>query len=265
MRDFKGKTVVITGASSGIGLACAQLFSQQGAKVFDLSRKGKDSGGIKHLYCDVTKEQSIKEAAAILGEITQEIHLLINNAGYGISGAVEDTPLEKAKGQFEVNFFGTVAVTNALLPLIKNARGKIICMSSVAAALPIPFQAFYSASKAAINSYAFALANELRPFNVGVCALMPGDTKTSFTQNRQKQRSSNQYEQRTEKSVAQMEKDERQGGSPQLIAKKAYKLALKKHLKPLYTAGFKYNFFVFLTRLLPSRAVNKILGLMYSK
>ncbi len=265
MKDFVGKCVVITGASGGIGYACAKFFEQRGATVYDLSRSGTSCDNINHIFCDVTDAQSVKEAAAHLAKVTQEIHLLINNAGFGISGAIEDTPLEKAKAQFDVNFFGAVMVTNALLPQIKKVKGKIICVSSVAAALPIPFQAFYSASKSAVNAYAMALANELRPFGVGVCALMPGDTKTSFTQNRQKQTASAQYSTRSEKSVAQMEKDEQEGGSPLLVAKKIYRIAQKNKIKPLYTVGAKYNFFVFLSKVLGSAAVNKILGKMYSR
>ena len=112
---------------------------------------------------------------------------MINNAGFGISGAIEFTPIEQAKRQLDVNFFGMVNMNHAVIPVMrKQGFGRIVNLSSVAGAIAIPFQAFYSASKAAINSYTMALANEIKPFGVTVCCVQPGDIQTGFTAARQK-------------------------------------------------------------------------------
>ena len=110
------------------------------------------------------------------------IDVLINNAGFGISGAVEFTGTEEAQRQLDVNFFGMVRMNRQVLPVMrKQGYGRIVNLSSVAGAIPIPFQTYYSASKAAINSYTMALANEVKPFGIQVCCVQPGDIRTGFT------------------------------------------------------------------------------------
>ena len=179
------KVVIITGASSGIGLECAKMFSQKGYKVYALSRRGGNDHLISHVKCDVTDEKCVKSTFSDIFEKENRIDILVNNAGFGISGAVEFTDTQSAKKQFDVNFFGTVICSKAVLKLMrKQGFGRIINISSMAAPLAIPFQSFYSASKAAVNSFTLSLANEVKPFGISVCALMPGDVKTEFTQNR---------------------------------------------------------------------------------
>lgn len=261
------KTAVITGGSSGIGLATAQLFSSKGYKVYELSRKGKTNGKIKHITCDVTDENSVREAMKAIYEEEYSIDVLVNNAGFGISGAVEFTDLEAAKKQFDVNFFGCVTCCNEVIKYMrKTGGGTIINLSSMAAPLSIPFQAFYSASKSAINSLTLALANELKPFNIKVCAVMPGDVKTGFTAAREKSTAGDTlYSGILEKSVATMEHDEQNGMSPERIAKQIYALSLKDSPKPLSTVGVQYKTFAFLAKVLPMKTVNYIVGLIYSK
>lgn len=259
------KVVVITGGSSGIGKVTAEYFASCDCIVYELSRSGRDENGILHLTADVTDEKSVESAIKQIIEKRGKIDVLVNNAGFGISGAIENTPIEKAKKQFEVNFFGMTNCVYAALPVLRKSKGIIINVSSVAAVLSIPFQAYYSASKAAINSYTAALANEVAPYGVRVTALMPGDIKTNFTASREKIEGKEEYAQRTERSVSAMEKDEENGMSPQFIAKCIYKLSLKKKPKPLYTAGAKYKFFVWLGKILPSKLVQKVVGSMYAK
>lgn len=115
------------------------------------------------------------------------IDILINNAGFGISGAVEFTQTEEAMRLFDVNFFGMVRMTEKVIPYMReNGGGRIVNISSVAAVVPIPFQTYYSASKAAISSYSMALANEVGRFGIRVSAIMPGDISTGFTDARKK-------------------------------------------------------------------------------
>ena len=186
MRILNSKKVaVVTGASSGIGKECAKIFNENGYTVYSLSRHGKDEGGILNVTCDVTDEEQVSSAFKVIFEKEGRIDVLVNNAGFGISGAAEFTPLSQAKKQFDVNFFGCFVCCKAVCEYMrKNGGGKIINISSMAAPLSIPFQAFYSASKSAVNSLTLALANELRPFNISVCAFMPGDVKTAFTAQR---------------------------------------------------------------------------------
>ena len=181
------KVCVITGGTSGIGLCTAQAMLEKGYTVYELSRRAEGAPGMKHIMADVTKEETL--AAAVQEILTQEDHIdvLINNAGFGISGAVEFTKTEDAQHQLDVNFFGMVRMNRQVLPVMRRqCHGRIVNLSSVAGAIPIPFQTYYSASKAAINSYTMALANEVKPFGIQVCCVQPGDIRTGFTAAREK-------------------------------------------------------------------------------
>lgn len=260
------KVAVITGASSGIGLECAKMFSQNGYKVYALSRRGGNDHLISHVKCDVTDEKCVKSTFSDIFEKENRIDILVNNAGFGISGAVEFTDTQSAKKQFDVNFFGTVICSKAVLKLMrKQGFGRIINISSMAAPLAIPFQSFYSASKAAVNSFTLSLANEVKPFGISVCALMPGDVKTEFTQNREKEIAGKEvYGDIIEKSIAQMEKDEQNGMSAEKIARAVLALAEKKKVKPLSTTGLQYKCFSVLSKVLPTKIVNGVIALIYT-
>lgn len=261
------KVVLITGGSSGIGLNTADALHKSGCRVYEISRKPALHDGIIHISGDVTKEDSVKSAVSQVLDAEGRIDILINNAGFGISGGVEFTDLEAAKKQFDVNFFGMVNMCRAVLPHMRAVgAGRIVNLSSVAAAVPIPFQTFYSASKAAINSYTMAMANEVRPFGITVCAVMPGDIRTGFTAAREKQAMGNaEYSGRISRSVAKMEKDEETGMDPKVVGAYIAKLALKKSVKPLYAIRLDYKFFVMLSRLLPVRALNWLVYEIYAK
>jgi short-subunit dehydrogenase len=183
----------------------------------------------------------------------------------GISGSVEDTSYEDAAYLMNVNFMGVFNSTKAMIPLLrKSGGGKILNMSSVAARLGIPFQAFYSSSKAAINAFSEALNIELHPFKIQVCSIMPGDIKTGFTKNRKKNEvDSVFYKKRVDKSVSVMEEDERNGMDPEYAAKVVLKLIERKRI-PLYkTIGFKYKIFVLLHKFLPAKLANNVVGMIY--
>lgn len=260
------KVAAITGASSGIGRETAKYFQRKGWKVYNLSRRPSGEPGIIHIAADVTDEAEIEKAFALIHAESGGLDLLINNAGFGISGAVEFTELKDAKRQFDVNFFGTLSCIKAALPLLKESRGRILCISSAAAVFAIPFQSFYSATKAAINILVSSLANELKPFKVSVCALQLGDVKTGFTAARVKSQAGDDiYGGAIGRSVAIMEKDEQRGISPEKIAAAIYNTAQKRKVKPIYTIGAKYKLLVFLNKLLPNRFVNFAIGQMYVK
>lgn len=261
------KIAVITGASCGIGFETAKVFSQNGYKVYALSRSIKEKeGSVTGMRCDVTDEEAVHRVFSHIYEKEGKIDVLVNNAGFGISGAIEFTDLKSAKKQFDVNFFGCFICSKGVTPFMrKSGGGTIINISSMAAPLAIPFQAFYSASKAAVNSLTLALANEVKPFGIRVCALMPGDVKTSFTTAREKTVNGAQfYGETIEKSVKAMEKDEQNGMSPAVIAKAVYRLSQKKNPKPLSTVGAQYKVFAFASKILPERVVNAVVGKLYT-
>lgn len=261
------RIILITGASSGIGLATAELFLQKGDIVYTLSRRPCPLNNERHhaLTGDVTDEAQIRRAVDTILTYEKRIDVLVNNAGFGISGTVEFAPLTDAQRQMDVNFFGQVRLIQAVLPAMRAQKsGCIINLSSVAAPLAVPFQAFYSASKAAINALTLALANEVRAFNIGVCAVMPGDASTGFTDVRAKTNAGSEVYPHMEKSVASMEKDERGGMPASCVAKRIYALSTKKHPKPLTTVGAQYKVFIVLQKLLPARFINWLEGKLYA-
>lgn len=266
------KTLLISGGSSGIGKATASLFTERGWRVFELSRRKVQSdqvpstkGGIIHVPCDVTSEESCRTAVAEVLRQTDHIDVVISNAGFGISGTIEFTEIADAEHQMDVNFMGAVRFTQAVLPQLRQQRsGRIIYTSSVAAILAVPYQAFYSASKAAINAFALALANEVRQFGISVSVLMPGDVSTGFTDARTKSTAGEDVYQGAEKAVTAMEKDERGGMQPMQMARIFYHIATCHSPRPQYVGGGSYRLLCFLERILPKRFVNWIEYKVYS-
>ena len=241
------------------------LFAERGWRVFELSRHGQSHDGIIHIDCDVCSEQSTRQAIAEVLQQTDRIDVVISNAGFGISGSVEFTEIAEAERQMDVNFMGAVRFTQAVLPqLRKQHGGRIIYTSSVAAILAVPYQSFYSASKAAINALALALANEVREFGISVSVMMPGDVSTGFTDARRKSNAGEEVYTGANKAVTTMEKDERGGMSPMQMARLFYRIATCRSPKPQYVGGFEYRVFCFLDRILPKRLVNWIEYKVYS-
>ena len=249
------------------------LFAERGWRVFELSRRDVSvtgdglqvTGEIIHVTCDVTDEASCKAAIAQVLKQTDTIDVVISNAGYGISGPIEFTDIKDAERQMDVNFMGAVRFTQAVLPQLRQQRrGRIIYTSSVAAILAVPYQSFYSASKAAINAFALALANELKEFGISVSVMMPGDVSTGFTDAREKSVAGEEVYKSANKAVTAMEKDERGGMQPIQMAKLFYRIATSRSPRPQYIGGFSYRVLCFLERLLPKRLVNWIEFKVYS-
>lgn len=268
------KTLLITGGSSGIGKATATLFADNGWQVFELSRHGKDvrtdsGASITHIDCDVTIEADCQNAVKEVVDKAGTINVLISNAGMGISGALEFTDVKDARKQMDVNFFGALNIAKTCIPYMRQAREKenadcrIIFVSSMAAVFAIPYQAFYSASKFAINGMALALQNELRPFGIKVCCLLPGDVKTGFTASREKSIKGMEVYKNMDKAVKTMEHDEQNGITPERMAKKLMQLANASSPCFFSTVGLQYHLFTFLNKILPTTVVNWIVGKMY--
>ena len=261
------KVCVITGGTSGIGKCTAQAMLEKGYNVYELSRREQGIEGMHHIVADVTNEQSLAAAVSEILQREDHIDVVINNAGFGISGAVEFTKTEDAQHQLDVNFFGMVRMNRQVLPVMrKQGYGRIVNLSSVAGAIAIPFQTYYSASKAAINSYTMALANEVKPFGIQVCCVQPGDIRTGFTAAREKnQLGDDIYGGRIARSVAGMERDEQTGMAPEKAGAFIAHVATRKGIKPVNTIGLQYQFFCFLAKVLPAKALNFLVGLIYAK
>lgn len=264
---MENKIAIVTGGSSGIGRCTAEALRDAGCTVFELSRRDFTHVGIQHMQVDVTNEAAVQNAITQIAMQHGHIDIIVNCAGFGISGAVEFTELSEAKRQFDVNFFGMVNVNKAVIPVMRqNGSGRIVNISSVAAVAHIPFQTFYSASKAAIESYSCAATNEVKPFGISITCAQPGDICTGFTAARKKNTlGDNIYGGRISRSVAGMEKDEQRGMQPQFAGRYIAKIALKKKTKPIYTVGFGYKCLSMLCKFLPCGFRGWVVGLLYAR
>lgn len=260
-------SIIITGGSNGIGRALALTYAAHSYFVYTLSRSNPhwQQPNLKHICCDVTSPEQLAQAAKTIQSEGRPVQQLICCAGYGIAGPTEGTELSAAKQQFDVNLFGVFLTIQEFLPLLKPSRGKIILISSAAGELAIPFQSFYSASKAAANKLLEAWQLELRPFGIQVSTFLLGDTKTGFTAARQKSMTFHpQYQQAYVRSIAKMEYDEQHGLSPEATAACIYRRCQKAKLPPVQTVGWQYHLFLLLQRLLPRRLVLFLIARLYA-
>jgi short-subunit dehydrogenase len=181
------KTILITGASSGFGLMLANNLYKQGFDVIGTSREPEKYTGkvpFKLLRLDIGDDNSIKSFTDELFLYTKQLDVLVNNAGYMVTGIAEETPLDVGRQQFETNFWGTVKVTNALLPYFrKHKSGQIITISSIVGLIGPPNLSYYSASKHAVEGYFKSLRFELNQFNIKVSMVEPVWFKTNLGNN----------------------------------------------------------------------------------
>lgn len=178
----ESKVVLVTGATSGIGKATAELLAAKGYRVFGTSRDpaGKSGGGFELLQLDVTSDESVTACVKAVTERTGgRIDVLHNNAGTGIIGAAEEITPEEGMRLFQVNFFGVMRMTSAVLPFMRARKsGTVINMSSSGGVAALPFAALYCATKFALEGYTEALRHELRPFNIAAVVVAPGPVST---------------------------------------------------------------------------------------
>lgn len=180
------KTAIVTGAASGIGKATAQALRGAGYRVFGTSRKPVSDAGtdVRMLTCDVTDDASVAEMVETVFGEAGRIDLLVNNAGFGISGAAEESSVEQAKAMFDVNLFGVIRTIRAVLPIMRSQKGgRIINMSSAQGLIPAPFMALYGASKHAVEGYSESLDHEIRGQGIRVVLVEPAFTRTAFDRN----------------------------------------------------------------------------------
>ena len=210
---------LVTGASSGIGLSIAEHLPLVGWTVVGTSRRGTGGTTWQGEVMDVDDDASVTSGVAKVLADHGRIDALVACAGWGLAGPVESTPIDRAKAQLETNFWGCVRVVQAVLPSMRaHGGGRIVLMSSIGGEIGIPFQAFYSASKFALEGYAEALAYEVAPFGVHVTLIQPGNFATGFTAARDKIDVDPAYAAANDKAVALMEKDELEGADQRKIA-----------------------------------------------
>ena len=263
------KVVFITGISSGFGKSTAEYLAQKGHVVYGTSRKEIETDNrLNVLKADVTDVDSVKAAVETVIQKEGRIDILINNAGMGISGPVETALSDDIRLQMRTNFMGTVNVIQAVLPAMrKQLGGTIINISSIGGLMGLPFQGFYSASKFAIEGMSEALRMELKPFNIKVVVIRPGDFFTSFTSNRKADENiseNNPYEPQFRKSLSIIETDEKGGMKPEFFARKLARIIEKKNPDFTYIIStVEQKLAVVLKLILPDALFAGILGSHY--
>lgn len=273
MRKFKGKIIAITGGSSGIGKHICETFSADNV-VVDLSRSAETSdvflsegtgvNGLYHIKCDVSVEADVIAAFDKIKAAFGKVDVLINNAGYGVSGAVELLSDEEVERIFKVNFMGVFRCCKYALPLMDKG-GKIVNVSSACAIFALPFRGMYCASKAAVSMLSYSLREEVKPYGIDVTAICPGDVKTPFTRNRVKNFTTNErYGSRIKDADDHISARENKRMSVDYACRKIEKIIVKKKYKPFYIVGGKYKFLYALYRIFPLGAILGATGKMFA-
>jgi NAD(P)-dependent dehydrogenase (short-subunit alcohol dehydrogenase family) len=241
------KIVLITGASSGIGLACARHLSCTDNVVVGTSRRpdaARERLGetpFPLIGMDTSDEASVNAGVAKILSEHGRVDVLINNAGYGIAGSVEDTSTDEARRILETNVLGPLRVCRAVLPTMRVRRaGLIVNVSSLAGRIGLPFQGLYSATKFALEGLTEALRMEVKPFGVRVVLIEPGDFRTPFTDHRLRVNGSSDdptYGERFRRALTVAEHDERNGADPSIIARLVERLIEVRHPRVRYPVG----------------------------
>lgn len=260
------KIILITGISSGFGKQTAKLLAEEGHIVYGTVRKDTEvSANINVLNLDLTNTDSIKLAVQSVLQKEGRIDVLINNAGMHTGGPVETSPIENIKLQMDTNFMGMVYVTREVLPIMRQqGGGTIINFSSIMGLMGLPFQAFYSAGKFAIEGFSEALRMEVKQFNIKVVLINPGDFKTSNTANRRNFLAptglNDPYHEQFEKTMAIVEKEEANGWDPEILARKIVKIVKCKNPGQRYIiSSFEQKLAVVLKYILPGKIIRMIL------
>lgn len=257
--------ILITGASSGIGYQTAKLSSENGHKVYGAARRldkleTLKSMGVVPMYLDITNEDSSVELVKQIIKIEGRIDVLINNAGYGSYGAIEDVSLEEAQRQFDVNLFGVARLTKLVLPYMrKQSSGKIINTSSMGGRVTTYFGAWYHATKYALEAFSDALRMEVKEFGIDVSIIEPGGIKTDWgfiaAEHLANSSKGGAYEQAAQKAASGMKKQYSGNmmSNPSIISKTILKAVNSKRPKSRYLIGFGAKPLVLLHSVLPTR------------
>ena len=238
LQNKKEMILIITGTSSGIGFSLAEFFGKKGHRVYGLSRKNVDSNYFTTIPTDITDEAQIQVAIAEILKTETRIDVLINNAGMGMVGAVEDSSKEDITKLFNLNLIGSVQTMRQVLPKMREQKsGKIINISSIGSEMGLPFRGFYSASKSALDKVTEAIRYEVGQWNIEVCSLHLGDIKTNIAEGRVMTEVSEPYKKVFDKTHELMNAHVADGTEPVEVAKYIDSLLEKKKWKAHYYFG----------------------------
>ncbi|MFN4245954.1 MAG: SDR family NAD(P)-dependent oxidoreductase [Brevinematia bacterium] len=255
------KVVIVTGGTSGIGKATAKILSENNYIVYACGRDLSKARDLEKMntyleFLDLENEKTIEDLVNKVIDSYGRIDVLVNNAGYGIAGSVEDIPIEEARRQFEVNLFSQLRLSRMVIPIMrKQGRGRIINVTSVASLIPSPILSWYSASKVAFSFMSFALRQEVKKFGIDVVEIAPSGINTNwpvvalsylekFSQN-------SMYSDLSEKVFRFFESSIRHSPSPEVVAKKILKIINKNRTKPRYFVPSYASFFNVFVKLFP--------------
>ena len=243
---MENKIIVISGSSSGIGKYLMEYYGKNNT-VIGLCR----SGGENAIVCDVSSVTDIENAVTAIKEKHGRVDVLINNAGYGLTGACETLKDEEIKKIFDVDLMGAIYLTKKILPIM-NDCGKIINISSACALFPLPYRTMYCASKAGLSMFSHGLRMELKRAKIDVTAICPGDIKTPFTKNRLHDYDTNErYKDEMIRADKKVENKYEKRMELDYACKKIVRIIDKKKYKPEYIVGRKYKVLYFFKRILP--------------
>jgi len=250
--------VLVTGASSGIGQACATRLHQRGYRVFGANRHPRAAAPFATLRMDVTDEQSVQDGIHMIVQQTNRLDAVINCAGFSCVGAVEDHSLVEAHEQLNTNFYGTFRVCRAALPVMRQQRaGCIVNVGSIGGMVGLPFQGLYSAAQFALTGLTEALRFEARAFGVHVALIRAGDVDTAIALHRRQAQAAQQgsvYAEQFHTTLNIMEKDERSGIAPLKVAQVVEKIITARSPRGIYTVGPAFEVFAAYARpLVPNR------------
>jgi len=254
---------MVTGASGGIGEATAHALNAAGYRVFGTYRRPPATrlAGIEYLACDVTDNESVTTVVGQVVSTSGRIDLLVNNAGVGLIAGAEESSLEQAKALFDVNLFGVIRLTQAVLPTMRRQRaGRIVNISSVMGLIPAPFMALYAASKHALEGYSESLDHEVRGSGIRVVLVEPAYTRTSFEGNvYQADQQLDVYESARTNAEGVMRDAMKMADSPVLVASAVVKASTEASPHRRYAAGRTARQVSLLRRFVPESAFDRSL------
>ena len=263
------KTALVTGASSGIGEITARRLHEQGYTVYGTARRvermaGLEADGVRVFGMDVTDDASMVAGVERIIAETGRIDLLVNNAGYGSYGAVEDVPMDEARYQFEVNVFGLARLTQLVTPHMRAQRsGRIVNVSSIGGKGSEPLGGWYHAAKFAVEGLSDALRMELRPHGIDVVVIEPGAIRTEWgqiaTDTLLKASGSGAYAEQAEQLATFHQSAAGLAVEPDVIADAIVTAATARRPKTRYAAPRNAQVLLFATRFLPDRAMDTII------
>lgn len=274
-RSGKGRVALVTGGSSGIGKATAFRLRKAGFTVYAVARRvdrmsGLERDGIKTFHMDVTDDDSMTSGVErILGEAGR-LDVLVNNAGYGSYGAVEDVPIDEARRQFEVNLFGLARLTQLVTPTMRERhRGRIINISSVGAVIYEPFGSWYHATKFAVEGFSDSLRVELKPYGIDVVIVRPAGIVTEWNKiSREGLIETSRggvYEEQAISAARTLKRVDNRlfSSGPRVVAKKVVKAATASHPRTRYPAGRGARVIPLARQVLPDRVFDFVLDRVY--